>query len=119
MNGGEHHCSAGVSLLEAVADPVRLQILRALSSVSEATAAELATRSQTSTRTLRRHLEAMITFGVVEEREGESDGETPGRPAARFRLTGGARGESRLQASVLSWTSASASSVPMNGASAR
>lgn len=119
----EHHRSsgaalAGVSLLEAVADPVRLQILRALSSVREATAAELAARSQTSNRTLRRHLEALIVFGVIEEREGESDGETPGRPAARFSLSEAARGVRQLRALDLASTSFSASPAPMNGASA-
>jgi DNA-binding transcriptional ArsR family regulator len=82
---------SGPSLLEAVADPIRLQILRALSAVPEATAAELAQWSQSNYRTLRRHLETLMIFGVLEERRGESDGQTPGRPAARFRLSESAR----------------------------
>jgi DNA-binding transcriptional ArsR family regulator len=73
--------------LIAVADPVRLQILRALSLVSDATASELAVRSQTSQQTLRRHLEAMEVSGVIRVHPGKSDGETPGRPAARFSLS--------------------------------
>ncbi len=73
--------------LDVVADPVRLQILRSLSQVDEATASELATRSQASYQTLRRHLEVLGAFGVIEERPGKSDGETSGRPAARFRLS--------------------------------
>jgi DNA-binding transcriptional ArsR family regulator len=72
--------------LDGVADPVRLHILRSLSQVAEATAANLTYCSQASHQTLRRHLEALVTLGVIEERQGESDGETPGRPATRFRL---------------------------------
>jgi predicted ArsR family transcriptional regulator len=75
-----------VSWLRGVADPVRLNILHALCQVGEATAADLTTLTQTSSQTLRRHLEALVTIGVVDERPGESDGETPGRPAARFSL---------------------------------
>jgi predicted ArsR family transcriptional regulator len=73
--------------LDVIADPVRLQILRALSQVSEATASELATGSPASYQTLRRHLEALETYGVIHARPGVSDGETTGRPAARFSLT--------------------------------
>jgi predicted ArsR family transcriptional regulator len=73
--------------LDVVADPVRLQILRALSQASDATASELAADSPASYQTLRRHLEALATFGVIRERPGVSDGETSGRPAARFSLS--------------------------------
>lgn len=73
--------------LDVIADPVRLQILRRLSSVADATAPELAADSPASYQTLRRHLEALETFGVIETRKGMSDGSTAGRPPARFRLT--------------------------------
>jgi predicted ArsR family transcriptional regulator len=73
--------------LDAIADPVRLQILRTLSRVPEATAAELAAQSQASNQTLRRHLDALETAGVIQVRPGRSDGETSGRPPARFSLT--------------------------------
>lgn len=73
--------------LDVVADPIRLQILRTLSEVAEASASELAARSQASYQTLRRHLEALQAAGVIEARPGRSDGETPGRPATRFSLT--------------------------------
>jgi predicted ArsR family transcriptional regulator len=73
--------------LDVIADPVRLQILRSLSQVPEATASELATRSQASYQTLRRHLDALEAFGVIQARPGKSDGETSGRPAARFSLS--------------------------------
>jgi predicted ArsR family transcriptional regulator len=72
--------------LDVVADPVRLQILRSLSRVADATASELAARGQTSQQTLRRHLEALEAFGVIQARPGKSDGETSGRPAVRFSL---------------------------------
>lgn len=73
--------------LEVVADPIRLNILRALSQVAEATASDLATWSQASSQTLRRHLEALVSLGVIREHAARSDGETPGRPAARFSLS--------------------------------
>lgn len=72
--------------LDGVADPVRLQILRTLSEVTEATAAELASHSPASYQTLRRHLEALEAVGVIRARPGVSDGERSGRPAARFSL---------------------------------
>jgi DNA-binding transcriptional ArsR family regulator len=72
--------------LDVIADPVRLQILRSLSKVTEATTSELALRSPASYQTLRRHLEALEAVGVIEARPGVSDGETGGRPAVRFSL---------------------------------
>jgi predicted ArsR family transcriptional regulator len=72
--------------LNVIADPVRLQILCSLSQVPEATASELAIGNQASYRTLRRHLEALEVFGVIQARPGQSDGETSGRPATRFSL---------------------------------
>lgn len=77
--------------LDVIADPVRLQILRSLSRVSEASASELASGSQASYQTLRRHLEALEASGVIRARPGRSDGETAGRPATRFSLSPGVR----------------------------
>jgi predicted ArsR family transcriptional regulator len=65
---------------------VRLGVLHELSETELATATELLGRCQASMPTLRRHLDAMVAIGLVEEQSGESDGETPGRPAARFSL---------------------------------
>lgn len=70
-----------------VGDPVRLQILRILCDVPEATASQLAGDSPASHQTLRRHLEALEAFGVILTHPGVSDGETQGRPAARFSLS--------------------------------
>jgi DNA-binding transcriptional ArsR family regulator len=72
--------------LEVIADPVRLGILRSLSHIDDATTADLADLGQASSQTLRRHLEALVSLGVIEEHPPRSDGETPGRPAARYSL---------------------------------
>ena len=73
--------------LYGVADPVRLGVLRGLTAVERATATELAARCQASMPTLRRHLDALVAIGLIEQRAGESDGETAGRPAAQFSLS--------------------------------
>ena len=72
--------------LEVVADPIRLGILRSLSHVDEATTSDLAAQGQASSQTLRRHLDALVCLGVIEEHAAKSDGETPGRPATRYSL---------------------------------
>lgn len=74
------------SWLQGVADPVRLEVVRRLSEVDQATATELSRQCLASSPTLRRHLEAMVAAGVLYERAGESDGERPGRPPAKFSL---------------------------------
>ena len=73
--------------LELIADPIRLGILRSLSQVTEATTADLASWGQASSQTLRRHLDALVSVGVIIEHPARSDGETPGRPAAHFSLS--------------------------------
>jgi predicted ArsR family transcriptional regulator len=73
-------------LLDGIADPVRLGLVRCLTERGTATAAELSERCQASARTIRRHLEALVISGLVVESPGESDGATPGRPSARFSL---------------------------------
>jgi DNA-binding transcriptional ArsR family regulator len=126
-----------------IADPVRLGILRSLSQVEEATAADLAIRGQASSQTLRRHLDALVSLSVIREHAARSDGETPGRPAARFGLPaemresirsalepsesgpGGGLGSmtqaagAPSAAATLVSTSSIAAAGPMNGASAR
>ena len=74
--------------LEVIADPIRLSILRSLSQVKEATTSDLAALGQASSQTLRRHLDALVSLGVIREHPGQSDGETPGRPAAKYSLPG-------------------------------
>jgi DNA-binding transcriptional ArsR family regulator len=79
---------AGVhrSWLDVLGDLTRVNLLFALASLGEASASELALLTHTSKQTLRRHLGAMVSLGLVHESRGESDGLTPGRPAARFSL---------------------------------
>jgi DNA-binding transcriptional ArsR family regulator len=72
--------------LEVVAEPVRLQILRSLCELADASASELAERSPASYQTLRRHLEALEAAGVIRARRGISDATSGGRPAMRFSL---------------------------------
>lgn len=72
--------------LHGVADPVRLGVLQELTAVERATATELAAGCQASMPTLRRHLDALVAIGLIEQEAGESDGETAGRPAAQFSL---------------------------------
>jgi predicted ArsR family transcriptional regulator len=79
--------SAGLAgLLDGIADPIRLGLVRCLAERDEATAAELSDSCQASGQTIRRHLEALVSGGIVGEVAGASDGATPGRPAARFSL---------------------------------
>ena len=73
--------------LLAVADPIRVHILYALSRVQAATASDLASEAVASQQTLRRHLEALVDTGVLLEHPGETDGVTPGRPPCRFSLS--------------------------------
>lgn len=92
-NGGGGISSNPNWWLELVADPVRLQILRSLVRVEESTASDLVVSARTSSPTLRRHLEVLVVGGLVSKREGESDGETPGRPAVKFQLSPRVRAE--------------------------
>jgi DNA-binding transcriptional ArsR family regulator len=139
----EADASGAARWLEVIADPVRLGILRSLSQVGEATAADLASWGQASSQTLRRHLDALVALGVIDEHPPRSDGETPGRPAARFSLpeemrrsvrsildppkSGSGPGPGSMTQAVarpaasatLASTNATAALGPMNGASAR
>ncbi|HEX6602984.1 MAG TPA: ArsR family transcriptional regulator [Solirubrobacterales bacterium] len=103
-DGGRAEGSCGgraSSLLYAIADPTRVHILRSLSEVGMATAADLTAGAALSHHTLRRHLAALVGTGVLREHPGESDGETPGRPATRFSLNPEVRdGVVRLFASL-------------------
>ncbi len=68
-------------------DPVKLHIVSVLNEFGEATTADLTASGRASDQTLRRHLDALVALGVIDEIPGQSDGETPGRPAARFVLS--------------------------------
>jgi predicted ArsR family transcriptional regulator len=89
--GGTDTLLRGAAILDGIADPVRLGLVRCLAERREATAAELSGGCQASGPTIRRHLEALVSSGIVAEAAGVSDGVTPGRPAARFSLLPEAR----------------------------
>lgn len=125
--------------LEVIADPIRLGIMRSLSDVADATTSDLAAWGPASSQTLRRHLEVLVSLGVIQEHPACSDGETPGRPAVRFSLAAEVRESVRavfgaptvqparagqvVAASPASATFASTRSIaasgPTNGARAR
>ncbi len=88
---GETDAGRTTRWLEVIADPIRLGILRSLSQVAEATTSDLAAWGAASSQTLRRHLEVLVSLEVIREHPPQSDGETPGRPAARFSLPGEVR----------------------------
>jgi DNA-binding transcriptional ArsR family regulator len=72
-------------LLEAVANPIRLRIVRHLSDRESASLDELAAAVTAQRNTVRSHLRALMSAGVVARTPGESDGRL-GRPPARYRL---------------------------------
>jgi DNA-binding transcriptional ArsR family regulator len=72
--------------LNAVADPVRLRIICFLVGVPDATASELVALASASRQTVRRHLDALVAFGVVHQTAGVPHDTTLGRPPARFSL---------------------------------
>ena len=88
--------ASGGDWLRLIADPVRLEIVHALAETDEATASELVGRGVSSGQTLRRHLDALVSLGLVSRRATESDGITPGRPASRFSLPDDVRSSVRL-----------------------
>ncbi len=90
------------SWLPVLSDPVRLNLLRCLCEVETVTTGELAPKAHTSERTVRRHLDVLVELGLAEERRGQSDGETPGRPAASYTLRAATREQARALFDLLS-----------------
>lgn len=83
--------AGGPSWRNAIADPVRCNILGLLGQSPLVTTTELVRASNASDPTLRRHLEALVALGIVREHRGVSDGLTRGRPAASYSLDPRAR----------------------------
>jgi DNA-binding transcriptional ArsR family regulator len=71
--------------LEAVANPIRLRIVRHLSECESASLDELSKAVSAQRNTVRAHLRALMGAGVVARLAGQSDGSL-GRPPARYRL---------------------------------
>ena len=71
--------------MEAVANPIRLRIVRYLSDRDSASLDELAKAVSAQRNTVRAHLRALMGAGVIARLPGQSDGRL-GRPPARYRL---------------------------------
>ena len=76
------------SWLEILTDPIRLDVLFALSSTGSGSTAEIAECCHASERTVRRHLDALVALGFAREAQHDAEAEKPGRPPARFILDG-------------------------------
>jgi predicted ArsR family transcriptional regulator len=75
---------AARKLLQAVADPVRLRIVRHLAADGPASIAELANVARVHANTVRAHLAALERAGILHRVPSMPQGR--GRPALRFRL---------------------------------
>jgi predicted ArsR family transcriptional regulator len=74
--------------LEIITDPVRLDVLFALSPTGAGSVSQIARRCHASERTVRRHLDALVALGFVRESPPDRGSERPGRPPTRFILDG-------------------------------
>jgi predicted ArsR family transcriptional regulator len=76
-----------MGVLDAVADPVRLRIVRHLAGHGSATLAELADAAGVHFNTIRAHVAALERADVLQGAQKAASG--PGRPAAEYRLVEG------------------------------
>ena len=76
-----------MGVLDAVADPVRLRVVRHLADGGSATLAELADAAGVHVNTMRTHIAALERAEVVESAQKAASG--PGRPAVEYRLVDG------------------------------
>jgi predicted ArsR family transcriptional regulator len=78
---------AGMGVLDAVADPVRLQIVRHLAHHDSATLGELAEAAGVHVNTIRSHVASLEQAGLLVSTQKPASG--PGRPATQYRLAEG------------------------------
>jgi len=71
--------------IDVIADPVRLRVLRHLAESGRATARELADAAEVHVNTVRPHLQALESAGVIRTDRAASEG--PGRPAVDYLLS--------------------------------
>jgi predicted ArsR family transcriptional regulator len=76
-----------MGVLDAVADPIRLRIVRHLADGHSATLAELADVAGVHLNTIRTHVAALETADVLRSAQQPASG--PGRPAVEYRLVDG------------------------------
>lgn len=80
------HGTMGTGLIEAIADPIRLAIVRYLATHETASLNELGDAAAAHPETVRRHVAHLCHAGVLEALPRTPDGETRGRPPVRYRL---------------------------------
>jgi len=76
-----------MGVLDAVADPVRLRIVRHLANQDTATLGELADAAAVHVNTIRAHVAALEEAGVLASTQKPATG--PGRPPTEYRLADG------------------------------
>jgi len=76
-----------MGVLDAVADPVRLRIVRHLAEHGSGTLSELAEAAGVHINTIRSHVAALEEAAVLESEQQAASG--PGRPATEYRLVDG------------------------------
>src|SRR4051812_40458877 len=76
-----------MGVLDAVADPVRLGIVRHLAGHGSGTLTELAEAAGVHVNTIRAHVAALEEAAVLESEQQAASG--PGRPATEYRLVDG------------------------------
>src|SRR5919202_2239201 len=76
-----------MGVLDAVADPVRLRLVRHLAEHGSATLNELADAAGVHLNTVRAHVAALEEAGVLVSEQKAASG--PGRPASEYRLVEG------------------------------
>src|SRR5919107_4192234 len=86
LRGPPRRVSA-MGVLDAVAYPVRLRVVRHLADGGSATLAELADAAGVHLNTIRAHVAALEDAEVLQSTQKAASG--PGRPAAQYRLVDG------------------------------
>jgi predicted ArsR family transcriptional regulator len=76
-----------MGVLDAVADPIRLRIVRHLAAHGSATLSELAEAAEVHHNTVRSHVAALEQAEVLQSEQKAASG--PGRPATEYRLVDG------------------------------
>jgi predicted ArsR family transcriptional regulator len=76
-----------MGVLDAVADPVRLRVVRHLAEHGSGTLTELAEAAGVHLNTIRAHVASLEDAGVLESEQKPASG--PGRPATEYRLVDG------------------------------
>ena len=118
MNGAVHS-----TWLEVLTDPVRVDVLSALSKTGSGSASEIARRCHATERTVKRHLDSLVALGLAHESREGSGSERLGRQHASSSTARSQAREGDVRASqstsvALTETNSSEHCGPTNGARA-